>query len=71
MVEKSMKTENLTKACDSFEFFFSELRETHTDAVHSDNNFAEIALYSLLEDTAKLKTKLNRVKDAAMQSKKI
>jgi hypothetical protein len=63
-----MKTENLMKACDSFAFFFSELREAHTDAVHSGNDFAEIALFSLIEDAAKMQTKLERVKDAAMQT---
>jgi hypothetical protein len=62
-----MKTENLMKACDSFAFFFSELREAHTDAVNSDNQFAEIAMFSLIEDAAKMQTKLERVKDAAMQ----
>ena len=41
-----MKTENLMKACDSFDFFFSEIRSAHTDAVNSDNQFAEIALFS-------------------------
>lgn len=60
-----MKTENLTKACNSFDFFFSELRESHTDAVNSDNQFAEIALFSLIESAAQMQTKLARVKEAA------
>ena len=60
-----MKTENLTKASDSFDFFFSELREAHTDAVNSGNQFAEIALFSLIESAAKMQTKLARVKEAA------
>ena len=60
-----MKTENLLKCCDSFEFFFSELREAHTDAVNSDNQFAEIALFSLIEPAAKMQTKLARTKEAA------
>ena len=63
-----MKTENLIKAADSFAFFFSELREAHTDAVNSANPFAEIAVFSLLEDAAEMQTKLDRVKDAAMQT---
>ena len=63
-----MKTENLTKACDSFAFFFSELREAHTDAVNSENPFAEIAVFSLIEDAAKLEAKLERVKDAALHT---
>jgi hypothetical protein len=62
-----MKTENLMKACDSFAFFFAELREAHTDAVNSENPFAEIPLFSLIEDAAKIQTKLNRIKDAANQ----
>ena len=60
-----MKTENLLKCCDSFEFFFSELREAHTDAVNSDNQFAEITLFSLIEPAAKMQTKLARTKEAA------
>lgn len=60
-----MTTENLLKACDSFNFFFSELREAHTDAVDSENQFAEIALFSMIEDAAKMQTKLNRLRDAA------
>ena len=60
-----MKTENLTKACDSFERFFSELREAHTDAVNSENQFAEVALFSLIEEAARIKTKLDRTRDAA------
>jgi hypothetical protein len=62
-----MKTENLNKACDSFDFFASELREAHTDAVNADNRFAEVALFSLIEDAVKLETKLKRVKEAANQ----
>lgn len=61
----AVPTENLLKACDSFGFFFAELREAHTDAVNSDNQFAEIALYTLIEKAADLRTLLARVKDAA------
>ena len=60
-----MKTENLMKACDSFDFFFSELREAHTDAVNSGNQFAEIAVFSLIEQAAKLNNQLARLKEAA------
>lgn len=60
-----MKTENLLKACDSFDRFFSELREAHTDAVNSDNQFAEIAVFSLIEQAAKLSNQLARLKEAA------
>lgn len=57
------------KACDSFDFYFAELREAHTDAVHSGNDFAEIALFSLIEQAAKMHAKLARVKDAASRTK--
>lgn len=60
-----MKTENLMKACDSFDFFFAELREAHTDAVNSDEQFAEVALFSLIESAAKMQTKLNRIRETA------
>ena len=48
-----------------YDFFFQELREAHTDAVNSENQFAEIALFSLIEEAAKMQTKLARVKEAA------
>jgi hypothetical protein len=60
-----MKTENLTKACGSFDRFFSELREAHTDAVNSENQFAEVALFSLIEEAAKMQAKMYRIRDAA------
>ncbi len=60
-----MKTENLIKACDSFELFFSQLREAHTDAVDSDNQFAEIVVYSMIERAAEISNQLARIKEAA------
>jgi hypothetical protein len=63
-----MKTENLTKAYHSFDFFFQELREAHTDAVNSENQFAEIALFSLIEEAVKLQTKLSVIREAAAQA---
>jgi len=60
-----MKTENLMKACDSFDRFLSELRQAHTDAVNSGNQFAEIAVLSLIEQAAKLNNQLARIKEAA------
>jgi hypothetical protein len=60
-----MRTENLTKACDSFDLFFKELREAHADSVNSENQFAEIALFSLIESAARMQTKLARVREAA------
>ena len=46
--------------------FPAELREAHTDAVSSENEFAKLALFSLIEQAAEMQTKLARVKDAAM-----
>ncbi|SPE60091.1 hypothetical protein SBV1_370075 [Verrucomicrobia bacterium] len=63
-----MKTENLTKAYHSFDFFFQELREAHTDAVNSENQFAEAALFSLLEEAVKLQTKLTVIRETATQA---
>ena len=60
-----MKTENLTKACDSFEQFFRELREAHTDSVNSDNQFAEMVIFSLVEQAAEMSNQLARIKEAA------
>ncbi len=64
-----MKTENLTKACDSFAFFFAELREAHTDAVTSGTPFAEAALYSLIGDAAKMEEKIDRIRETAHNPK--
>ena len=60
-----MKIENLMKACDSFDLFFKELREAHTDAVNSDNQFAEIAIFSLIEQASRFGQQLARLKEAA------
>lgn len=60
-----MKTENLNKACESFELFLTQLRNAHADAVDSGNDFAEIAVVALVEEAAKLQLRLARVKDAA------
>ena len=60
-----MKTENLTKAYYSAQFVALEIREAHTDAVNSENQFAEIALFDLIEASVKLEQKLKRLVDAA------
>jgi len=60
-----MKTENLTKAYHSAQFMAREIREAHTDAVNSENQFAEIALFDLIEASVKLEQKLKRLVDAA------
>lgn len=63
-----MKTENLIKACDSFDFFASELREAHTDAVNSGSKSAEGELFSLIEAAIKLDTKLHVVREAVTRA---
>jgi hypothetical protein len=45
LVASQMKTENLIKACDSFDVFLSELREAHTDAVNIAKGRRLIAFY--------------------------
>jgi hypothetical protein len=62
-----MKTENLSKACHSLDFFMEELREAHTDAVTSGNRF-EAALFDLMEEALKLQTKLTVIREAAVQA---
>ena len=64
-----MKIENLMKACDSFEVFQGELRKAHSDAVNSGDQFAEIAIFSLIELASELRPRLARVKDAAIETK--
>jgi len=61
-----MKTENLTKALHSAQFLSIEIREAHTDAVNSGNQFAEIALFDLIEPAMQLEQKLKRLLDAAL-----
>ena len=52
-----MKTENLTKASHSLDFFFQELRMAHTDAVTSGGQF-EPVLFDLMEEALRLQVKL-------------
>ena len=59
-----MKTENLTKARATFAVFNHQLREAHTDAVNSENQFGEALLFDLLEQADELQKKLDRIKDA-------
>ena len=64
-----MKTENLTKAFDSFGFFLGELRDAHTDAVNSGDQFAEIVLLQMLEDAVKMNRRLDAIKSAVYTAK--
>jgi hypothetical protein len=63
-----MNTENLLKACDSFDFFLSELREAHKDAVNAENQFAEIMLLSSIERAAEMQPQLARAKNAVIET---
>jgi hypothetical protein len=54
-----MKTENLTKASHSLDFFMEELREAHTDATTSGGQF-EPVLFDLMEEALRLQVKLGK-----------
>jgi hypothetical protein len=60
-----MKTENLTKAYHSAQFLAREIREAHMDAVNSGDQFAEIAIFDLIEPSVKLEQKIKRLLGAA------
>lgn len=60
-----MKTENLKKAYASAQILAREIREAHTDAVNSENQFAEIAIFDLIEPSVELEQKLKRLVDAS------
>lgn len=60
-----MKTENLTKASDSFGSFLRELREAHNDARDAHDGFAEMFIYSLLQQAAHIGWQLALAKKAA------
>ena len=59
-----MRTENLMKACQSFDVFYKHLQEAHSDAVKSENQFAEVAIHFVLTKAAKFYYRLERLKDA-------
>jgi hypothetical protein len=60
-----MRTENLPNARDSFDRFFSELREARTDSVNSGSQFVEVTLIPSIENVAKMQAKVNRIREAA------
>ena len=62
-----MKTENLTKASHTLDFFMEEIREAHTDAVNSENQF-EPVLFDLMEEALRLQVKLETIKAAATRA---
>jgi len=60
-----MEKENLIKALHSAQLLTQDIREAHTDAVDSENPFAEIAIFDLLEVATSLEQKLKRIVAAA------
>ena len=60
-----IKSENLNKACDSFEAFLKQLRASHTDAIEHQNGSAELLVFNLLHDSAEIGWQLARAKEAA------
>jgi len=62
-----MKIKNIQKANVSFESFIKDLREIHADALHSGEEFAEIAVLSLLEEAVKIRPQLRRILEAGVK----
>jgi hypothetical protein len=62
--KNNMKTKNLTKAFQTAQFLAREIREAHTDAVNSENPFAEIAIFDLIAQSVELENKLARLAEA-------
>jgi hypothetical protein len=60
-----MKSENLNKACDTYDQFQKQLRLAHTDAIETGDRFAEIFIFNLLHDSTKIGYELGRAKEAA------
>lgn len=60
-----MNAENVNKACESYEIFLTQLREAHTDAVNSDNPFAEMVFFGALGKAVELGDELSRIRNAA------
>lgn len=61
-MKTNMKTKNFNSACDSFDFFIDEIKDTHSDAVASGNEFAAVVMHDLLERTLELGTKFEKVR---------
>ena len=55
-----MKTENLEKALQSFDLLKQDIRAAHTDAVYSENRFAETSVFSILEMITAIEPKIRR-----------
>ena len=55
-----MKTENLTKASESFFNFAVQLRESYNDALSAKDPFAVVTIYSLCEEVTRIASELER-----------
>jgi hypothetical protein len=64
-ITKHMNPENLIKAHQSIELAVADLRAALTDAIYSDNRFAEITVRHALEDAAILEWRLKNLTEAA------
>lgn len=60
-----MKPDNIIKASESFEVFFGVLRKAHNNAVASENQWAELAMFNLIEKAAELQRRLKHVTEIA------
>jgi hypothetical protein len=61
-----MNADHLDAATRSFDDYFESLRKAHSAAIESDDRFAEIVLFDLLERSAALQQALRRTKSAAI-----
>ena len=60
-----MKSENMLKAHDAFVSFEKLLRAAHTDAIESEDKFAEILIWNTLEEIVSVDWRLKRMREAA------
>ncbi|HOX59019.1 MAG TPA: hypothetical protein P5205_18105 [Candidatus Paceibacterota bacterium] len=60
-----MKSQNMVRAFELYSEFEMALRKAHTDAIDAKDLFAEIAIYSLLEEATKKHWQLKRMSEAA------
>jgi hypothetical protein len=63
-----MRTENLNLALQAAQTLALNIREAHTDAVNSENRFAEIALFDLISASWTMELRIKRMVEAAAPS---
>ena len=61
----TMKSENMTKAYELFVSFEKRLRLAHTDAIDAKDEFAELLIFTMLEEAAQTHWRLKRMREAA------